>query len=122
MTIPDQDQYSPADGLEEHEIESIIDSRKRGRGYQSVVHWVGFGPEEYEWLSHKYIKDCQALDTWYAQGGDGPEHPHPRSFNQTQIQIKRPFNWPLQLQTHPAFHLVFPQPTLLLFSFSLIPF
>ena len=66
-----------ADGLEEHEIESIIDSRKCGQDYQFLVCWVSFGPKDNEWLSHQQVKDCQALDTWYTQGGDGPEHPHP---------------------------------------------
>ena len=64
-------------GLEEHKIKLIIDWRKCGQGYQFLVFWVSFGPGDDKWLSHKQVKDCQVLDTWYTQGGDGPEHPHP---------------------------------------------
>ena len=60
------------DGLEEHEIDSIIDSKRIGQGWGFLVQWVGFGPKDDEWLSSKVLEDCEALDTWYANGGDGP--------------------------------------------------
>jgi len=60
------------DGLREHEIERIIDSRPRGRGYQFLVRWTGFGPEDDEWLAACLLEDCEALDKWYESGGDGP--------------------------------------------------
>ena len=50
----------------------LFDSRKCGHGSQFLVQWVGFGPEDDEWLSHAIVKDCEALDRWYTQGGDGP--------------------------------------------------
>jgi hypothetical protein len=60
------------DGLREHEIDRIIDSRPRGRGYQFLVRWKGFGPEDDEWLAARLLEDCEALDRWYESGGDGP--------------------------------------------------
>ena len=66
-----------SNGLEEHEIESILDSRRRGRGWQFLVRWVGFGPEDDEWLSSCMLEDCEALDRWYEQDGDGPSRLSP---------------------------------------------
>jgi hypothetical protein len=60
------------DGLQEHEIDRILDSRPRGRGYQFLVRWKGFGPEDDEWLRAGLLEDCEALDVWYESGGDGP--------------------------------------------------
>ena len=37
-----------------------------------LMWWVGFGPKDDEWLSSKVLEDCEALDTWYANRGDGP--------------------------------------------------
>jgi hypothetical protein len=59
-------------GLEEHEIDHIIDSRTRGRGYQYLVRWKGYGPEYDEWLPRWLLEDCEVLDRWYESGGDGP--------------------------------------------------
>lgn len=58
-----------ADGEFEWWIESIIDKRKRGRGYQYLVHWVGKGPENDLWLPRKEVEDCEALDTWLKSKG-----------------------------------------------------
>ncbi|EEB99754.1 hypothetical protein MPER_00491, partial [Moniliophthora perniciosa FA553] len=58
------------DGVEEYFINEIIDERKRGRGYQYLVRWVGYGAEDDEWLPGKDLDECAALDVWLAQ------HPH----------------------------------------------
>jgi hypothetical protein len=60
------------DGLQEHEIKCIINSRPRGRGYQFLVQWKGFGPKDDEWLRAGLLEDCEALNIWYKSGGDGP--------------------------------------------------
>ena len=39
-----------------------------------MVRWFGFGPEDDEWLPYSMVEDCEALDDWYAKGGDGPEN------------------------------------------------
>ena len=52
------------DGMEEYAVESIIDSRKRGRGWQYLVRWVGYGPEHDRWLPRRELEECEALDLW----------------------------------------------------------
>ena len=66
-----------SNGLDKHKIESILDSRRQGRGWQFLVWWVGFGPEDDEWLSSRMLEDCEALDRWYEQDGDGPSRLSP---------------------------------------------
>ena len=52
------------DGREEHVIERIIDERKRGRGFQYLVRWKGYGPGDDEWLSRREVEETIALDEW----------------------------------------------------------
>lgn len=49
---------------EEWFVDRIVDERKRGRGYQYLVRWVGEGPETQVWLPRSELEDCEALDTW----------------------------------------------------------
>ncbi|KAF5354530.1 hypothetical protein D9758_011243 [Tetrapyrgos nigripes] len=63
------------DGHEEHQIDRILDSRPWGRGWRFLVRWTGEGPEEDRWIAYSLLKDCAALDQWYAEGGDGPDAP-----------------------------------------------
>ena len=58
------------EGLEEYAIERILDERRRGRGYQYLVRWVGHGPEEDRWLPRRELEECEALDVWI-NGGRG---------------------------------------------------
>lgn len=55
---------APETGLEEYTVESIIDSRKCGRGWQYLVQWVGYGPEHDRWLPRRELEECEALDRW----------------------------------------------------------
>ena len=50
------------DGMQEHEIEQILDMQPHGRGHRYLVQWVGYGPEDDEWLPGRMLKDCKALD------------------------------------------------------------
>lgn len=61
------------DGLEEFLVQEIIDSRRRGRGWQYLVRWAGYGPEHDLWLPRSQLNKCQALDDWLAaQVEDSP--------------------------------------------------
>lgn len=60
------------DGYEEFEIDRIIDSRRRGRGWKFLVRWVDQSPSEDCWLSYSSLHNCSALDDWVRNGGDGP--------------------------------------------------
>jgi len=51
-------------GSEEVVIDRIIEERRCGRGWRYLVRWVGYGPEDDEWMSRKELEDCEALDRW----------------------------------------------------------
>ena len=52
------------DGRREHVIERILDERRRGRGWQYLVRWKGYGPGDDEWLPRREIEETVALDEW----------------------------------------------------------
>jgi hypothetical protein len=57
------------DGHPVYTLEKIVAQRRRGRGWQYLVKWVGYGHEENSWLPRHEVKDCAALDDWFiAQG------------------------------------------------------
>jgi Chromo (CHRromatin Organisation MOdifier) domain len=56
VTMPDRS--------EEFLIDRIIDQRRCGKGFQYLVHWLGMGPEEDEWLPRREIEETEALDRW----------------------------------------------------------
>jgi hypothetical protein len=59
-------------GLEEYLVDEIIDSRRRGRGYQYLVRWTGYGPEHDRWMSGSALDECAALDRWLELDGNRP--------------------------------------------------
>ena len=59
------------DSLEEHQIESILDSKCQGHGWKYLIRWVGYGAEHNKWIATKYLKENEALDVWLENGGDG---------------------------------------------------
>ena len=63
------------DGLMEHEINKIIDSRPWGCGYRYLIWWVGYGPEDDEWLPGHMLEDCEALNKWIENSGDRLDGP-----------------------------------------------
>jgi len=60
------------DGEEEFFIEKILDARRRGRGYQYLIRWRGYGQEHDRWLPGSELQDCQALDDWLASRTGSP--------------------------------------------------
>ena len=58
------------DGIEEWEVDSIVDRRRRGRGWQYLVRWKGWGPEADDWLPGKEVEELEALDVWLALNRD----------------------------------------------------
>jgi hypothetical protein len=61
------------DSIEEFFVEEIIDSCPRGRGWQYLICWSGYGPEHDCWLPHTALDDCEALDCWLAAGHEAHE-------------------------------------------------
>jgi hypothetical protein len=62
--LPEPRPVITSDGLEEFLVQEIIDSRRRGRGYQYLIRWSGHSPEHDCWLAASSLEDCEALDVW----------------------------------------------------------
>ena len=60
------------DGMWEHEIKWILNEWPQGCRYWYLVRWVGYSPEDDEWLLGRMLRDCEALDQWIESGGSGP--------------------------------------------------
>lgn len=45
----------------------IVDRRRRGRGYQYLVRWRGYGREHDSWLAASKVDDLEALDDYLAE-------------------------------------------------------
>ena len=69
--FPGQARHKPKpiviSGTEEHFVDHITRSRRRGRGRQYLVRWQGEGPEGDVWLPRRELEDCEALDNWLAE-------------------------------------------------------
>ena len=57
------------EGEEEFFIDKILDQRRRGRGYQYLVRWRGYGQQHDQWLPGSELQECTALDNWLASRG-----------------------------------------------------
>jgi len=64
--VPQPQPVVTSGGLEEYHVEKIIDSRRRGKGWQYLVRWTGYGPEHDRWLAGSALDECAALDAWLA--------------------------------------------------------
>ena len=51
------------------EVSRILAARRRGRGFQYLVDWVGYGPEDRSWVPRSYLADPGLLVAFY------DEHP-----------------------------------------------
>jgi Chromo (CHRromatin Organisation MOdifier) domain len=55
------------DGEEEWEVERILAHRKRGRGYQYLVHFKGYSNAEDKWLPAKNLENSSEMLDKYKQ-------------------------------------------------------
>jgi hypothetical protein len=51
-------------GEPEWEVEEIIERRRRGKGFQYLVRYRGYGPEDDRWLPGSEVEELEAMDRW----------------------------------------------------------
>jgi hypothetical protein len=57
--------------MEEYTVEEIIKAQKRGQGWQFLVQWSGYEPEEDWWVTASSLDECKTVDWWYKSRGEG---------------------------------------------------
>ncbi|XP_036003961.1 uncharacterized protein LOC110367566 [Fundulus heteroclitus] len=57
------------------QVRRIVDSRRRGRGWQYLVHWEGCGPEDRSWVSGSSISDPSLISNFWSSRPSSSSRP-----------------------------------------------
>uniref|UniRef100_A0A674M8X6 ribonuclease H n=1 Tax=Takifugu rubripes TaxID=31033 RepID=A0A674M8X6_TAKRU len=61
-----------SDGEPVWSVNKLLAVRRRGRGFQYLVDWVGYGPEDRSWVPPSYLADPSLLEDFYREHPDAP--------------------------------------------------
>ncbi|TWW62587.1 Retrovirus-related Pol polyprotein from transposon 17.6 [Takifugu flavidus] len=61
-----------SDGEPVWRVNKLLAVRRRGRGFQYLVDWVGYGPEDRSWVPPSYLADPSLLEDFYRDHPDAP--------------------------------------------------